>query len=85
MDGGGSIDFLMRADVDEEQNFRAGFRMFLFSKNNPAIVTGGTCVQSGQPPAQVMRFQAGVMRILRQSAYRRLDFGCSAGFFLTRR
>ena len=49
-----SIHFFVRAEVDEEQNFRAGFGMLLAGKNNPAVVRNGTGVQSGELPAEVM-------------------------------
>jgi hypothetical protein len=68
-----SIDFLMRTDVDQEQNFRAGFRMFLFRKDNPAIVAGGTRVKSVQFPAQVMRFQTGIVDIFLHALQSGLD------------
>ena len=34
-----SINFLVRADVDEQQSFFAQLGVFLFGKNNPAIVS----------------------------------------------
>jgi len=63
----------MGADVDQEQHFRAGFWMLLLRENNPAIITGGTRVKSGQLPAQVLRFQAGIVEIIRQSPQGRLN------------
>jgi hypothetical protein len=71
----------MRADVDQEQNFRAGFRVFLFRKDNPAIVTGGTRVKPGQLPAQVMRFQAGVVEIFRHAPQSDFDLRLQRGIF----
>jgi hypothetical protein len=71
----------MRADVDQEQNFRAGFWMFLFCKNNPAIVTGGTRVQSGQLPAQMMRFQTGIVEVFRHAPQGDFDLRLQRGIF----
>jgi len=71
----------VRADVDEQQNFRAGFRMFLPRKNNPAIVTGGTRMKSGQSPAQVVRFQAGIIGVFRQPPQSRFDLRLQRGIF----
>jgi hypothetical protein len=71
----------MRANVDQEQNLRAGFRMFLFHKNNPAVVTGGTRVESGQLSAQVMRLQSGVVEVFRQAPQGRLDLRLQRGIF----
>jgi hypothetical protein len=31
------IDFFVSTDIDEQQGFRAGFRMLLAGKNNPAV------------------------------------------------
>jgi hypothetical protein len=70
---GASIDFLVRADVDEEQNLRTGFRMSLFGKNNSAIVSHGTRVKSGQGSAQVVRFQTGIIEVFRHAPQRGLD------------
>ena len=53
--------------------------MFLFRKNNPAIVTGGTRVQSGQSAAQMMRLQAGIIGVFRQAPQSRLDLRVQHG------
>ena len=55
----------MRTYVDQEQNFRAGLRMALLRKDNPAIVSGGARVKSSQLSAQVVCLQAGVVKIFR--------------------
>jgi hypothetical protein len=76
-----SIHFLVRTNVDQDQNFRAGFRIFLFCKNNPAVVTGGTCVKSGQFPAQMMCFQTGIVEIFRHAPQGRFDLRLQRGIF----
>ena len=55
--------------------------MFLFRKNNPAIVSGGTSVKSGQSPAQVMRLQTGIIEVFRHAPQRYLDLGSEGGVF----
>ena len=58
----------MRADVDQEQNFRSAFGVFLFRKDNPTIVTGGTGVKARELSAQVMSLEAGIIDVLRHAA-----------------
>ncbi len=51
-----SINFVMRADVDKQQGFHAGLRVFLFREHNPAVVGNGASVQPSKLAAQVMGF-----------------------------
>jgi hypothetical protein len=53
--------------------------MFLFRKNNPAIVSGGTSVKPGQSPAQVMGFQTGLVEVFRHAPQGFLDLGSHSG------
>lgn len=76
-----SINLLMGTNVDQEQDVRAGFWMFLFRKNNSTIVTSGTRVKPIQPPAQVMRFQTGIIEVFRHAPQGSLDLRLQCGAF----
>lgn len=59
--------------------------MVPFGKNNPAIVTSGTRVKSSQRPAQVMRFQTGIIEIFRHAPQCHLNLRLKRGVFPERR
>jgi len=71
----------VRAEVDQQQGFRAGFRVFLFLKDNPAVVGHGTGVQAGKLAAQVMGFQARVVEIFRHALQGRFNLRLQRGIF----
>src|SRR5487761_2159349 len=75
------IHCLMRAEVDQDQNFRAGFRMLLLGKHNPAIVSDGTGMESGQLAAQVVGLQARIVKVCRHAAQGVFDGGLQRGIF----
>jgi hypothetical protein len=71
----------VRAEIDQQQNFRAGFRVFLFCKNNPAIVGHGTGVQAGKLAAQVVGFQARIGKVFRHAPQSGFNLRLQRGFF----
>jgi len=76
-----SIHFFVRAEVDEQQNFRAGFGMFLSGKDNPAVVSDGTGVQAGELPAEVMGHEAGIVEVVRHAPQGGFDLRLKRGIF----
>ena len=71
----------MRAEVDEQQNFRAGFGMLLPGKDNPAVVSDGTGVQASELTAEVMRLETGIVGVVRQSPQGGFDLRLERGIF----
>ena len=75
------INLVMRAEVDQQQNFRARFQVFLFRKNNPAVVGHGTGVQAGQLAAQVVGFQARIGKVFRHAPQGGFNLRLQRGIF----
>jgi hypothetical protein len=71
----------MRADVDQQQNLHAGFGMFLFGKDNPAIVSDRASKKARKLSAQMMGFQARVVEVFRHAPQRRFDLRLQRGIF----
>ena len=71
----------MRAEVDQQQHFRAGLEMFLSGKDYPAVVADGTSVESLELSAQMVRLQPGIIDIHRHAPQSRLDGGLERGIF----
>ena len=75
------INLVVRAEVDQQQNVRAGFRVLLFGKDNPAVVSHGTGVQADQLAAQVVGFQARVGKVFRHAPQGGFNLRLQRGIF----